>query len=93
MMDKEITAAEAQADEKERAALEMNTIAQLRRFEPFRDYYLPRLQQKLEAHRRKILDPRTSDADTIIEKKILAAMESDLKFLDENETGCRNLVG
>lgn len=83
---------QAENDQQGRAASDLADIRALRKSRPFAAYFLRRLAEKMREREVKILDPATSPEETAREKTILNAMREDLRFMDEDEAGCRNLL-
>jgi len=80
-------------DQKGRAAADLEAIYFLKKSPAFKNYFMRRLDEKMKAREAKILDPATSPEDTAKEKTILNAMREDLRFMEEDEVGCRSLLG
>jgi hypothetical protein len=88
-----MTPTEEKARSASLAAQDLQTIEDLKAFEPFTAYFLRRLAEKIKARELKALSPDTSAEDTMIEKKIIAALRSDAEnLLASDEAGCRSIL-
>ena len=77
-----------------KARKDLAAIARLREVPAFGGYFLRRVEEKIAARERRILDPATSSAETDIEKRIVRALREDvLRLLDSDEAACRNVIG
>lgn len=80
-----------EAEERARAAGDLEQIDRLKKFAPFR-YFTRRISEEVEKTASRILDPGTKDDELHDLKVRHKTLEEISKMLEVDESGCRNVI-